>query len=212
MADLSLSACCDYAVAGRAFPGQRRSGDGALVLAADGGVLIAVVDGLGHGEAAAQAADSALRVIREHAGEALPLLVERCHRRLLATRGVALVLAAVDAGRSTLSWLGVGNVEAVLIGVRHGDGAARYWLTNRGGVVGYRLPPVALRQVAILPGDLLLIATDGIDQGFVPARPPVGSAADLARRILDEHGRGNDDALILVMRWLGCEATARSVS
>jgi len=210
MADLALASCCEYAVAGRALAGQRRSGDAALVLAIEGGVLIAVVDGLGHGEEAALAADTALRVVRAHAGEPLPVVVDQCHRRLLTTRGVALVLAAIDAARATLSWLGVGNVEAVLLGARPGEAGGRYWLTNRGGVVGHRLPPVAVTQVTIRPGDLLLIATDGIDEGFVSARLPAGSTAKLARHILDGHGRVNDDALVLALRWLGGQSSERS--
>jgi negative regulator of sigma-B (phosphoserine phosphatase) len=54
----------EWAVAGRALPGQRVSGDRGIVLDVGGGaVLFAVLDGLGHGGAAADAASRAAQVL-----------------------------------------------------------------------------------------------------------------------------------------------------
>lgn len=202
----------EYAIVGRPFAGERHSGDAALVQATDDGVLVAVIDGLGHGEEAALAANAALDVLREHAGEPLVDLLQRCHERLLPTRGAAMVLAMLDVAGGTLSWVGVGNVEAVLIASPHGPPRAKLCLTNRGGVVGYRLPAVEARAVPIDRGDLLIMATDGVDECFVSTELPQGSPNRLARRILDSHGKATDDALVLVLRWLGADATLRRVS
>ncbi|PKO88129.1 MAG: stage II sporulation protein E (SpoIIE) [Betaproteobacteria bacterium HGW-Betaproteobacteria-12] len=202
----------EYAVAGRPLRGELQSGDAALVQAVDGGVLIAVVDGLGHGDEAAAAAKAAIAVLREHAGEPLAALVQRCHGRLQLTRGVAMVLAAVDAATGQLHWIGVGNVEAVLCAARQGPPRNKLWLTNRSGVVGYRLPAVATRSTPIFPGDLLVVATDGIDEGFASEAGGDGPPGALARAILERHGKASDDALVLVLRWAGAGGPAGRLS
>lgn len=196
----------EYAVAGRAIGGERQSGDASLVHATDNGVLIAVVDGLGHGDEAAAASAATLAVLREHAGEPLAALLGRCHERLQATRGVAVVLAVLDTARATLTWAGVGNVEAVLIPASPRAAGGKLWLTNRSGVVGYRLPAVEARVAPISPGDLLILATDGIDERFASDEMPAGSPSSLARAILDRYGKATDDALVLVLRWRGAVA------
>lgn len=198
-----MISACEYAVVARALGGETQSGDASLVQATEDGLLVAVVDGLGHGEEAAAAAEAALGVFREHAGQPLAMLFERCHERLQATRGAAVVLAALDTSRATLTWAGVGNVEAVLVAAGPAEGRARQWLTNRGGVVGYRLPAVEPRVVPIQPGDLLILATDGIDERFGSEPMPSDAPGDLARAILERHGKATDDALVLVLRWLG---------
>lgn len=193
----------EYAVAGRALSGERHSGDAALVQATTDGALVAVVDGLGHGDEAAAAAGTAIQVLRKHADEPLPALLRRCHEHLQLTRGAAVVLAALDSARATLTWTGVGNVEAVLIASAQGPPRSKLCLTNRGGVVGYRLPVLETRIVPIFPGDLLILATDGIDERFISDEMPPGRPDLLAHAILDRHGKGTDDALVLVLRWLG---------
>jgi len=134
-------------------------------------------------------------------------LLQRCHERLQATRGAAMAVAMLDTVRATLTWVGVGNVEAVLIAA--GQVRDKQCLTNRCGVVGYRLPAVEGQVVPIFPGDLLILATDGIDECFVSAEMPRGPPDRLARAILDGHAKATDDALVLVLRWLGAEASLR---
>jgi serine/threonine protein phosphatase PrpC len=202
----------EYAIAGRALAGERQSGDAALVQATADGVLVAVVDGLGHGDEAAVAAQAAVAVLREYGGEPLPSLLQRCHVHLQATRGVALAVAVLDAAKATVTWVGVGNVEAVLIAAAPGPARGKQCLTNRGGVVGYRLPAVEARVVPIFPGDLLILATDGIDECFVSAEMPRAPPDRQARAILDDYGKATDDALVLVLRWRGNEASLRSMS
>lgn len=197
---------CQYAVASRAMAGQRQSGDAALVCASGDGVLVAVVDGLGHGDEAAIAAGVAITTLREQAGQPVDLLFQRCHESLLLTRGSAMALATLDMAGATVSWSGVGNVEGVLLGPAQRGGCRKHYLTNRGGVVGYRLPAVHASVVQMNPGDLLILATDGIDERFTTSEIPRGSPGRVARAILDRHGKATDDALVLVLRWQGREA------
>src|SRR5215211_6766573 len=101
----------DCAVADRPLPGASTTGDAALCVDAGNRALVAAIDGLGHGDEAAAAAAVALHVLRRHSMEEIEALVRRCHEELRATRGAAMSLASFDLATSTLTWIGVGNVE-----------------------------------------------------------------------------------------------------
>jgi len=116
------SALVDWGLAERPRQGGAESGDRHVVQPFASGVLLAVVDGLGHGEPAAAAARLAVAILAEHADEPPSLLVERCHTSLAPTRGVVMSLASVRTLDHTMSWLGVGNVEAVLLRRDGGSG------------------------------------------------------------------------------------------
>lgn len=197
------SSAYEYAVASRPFPGQRHSGDAALVDADVDSILVAVVDGLGHGEEAAHAARVAIQSLQTHAGRSAVSLLEQCHEALRPTRGAAVAVAVLQPSGASLVWSGVGNVEGVLIPVDHGPPRRRQYLINRGGVVGYCMPEVLARTVPIHPGDVLIFATDGIDERFAEREIPAGAPEQVARGILERNGKGSDDALVLVLRWQG---------
>ena len=74
---------------------------------------------------------------------------------------------------------------------------------TRGGVVGYRLPSLYPGGTHLDAGDVLVMATDGIRSGFVSSVDPILSPQIIASRILEEHGRGYDDALVVVARYEG---------
>ncbi|MFD4428510.1 stage II sporulation protein M, partial [Nocardia sp. NPDC058497] len=153
----------EWSTAGRALPGQEVSGDRAVVLdTGDGGALFGVLDGLGHGAAAADAADRAMVILSDNRGEPLDVLMVLCHRAMVETRGAAVSLALMGSGE-TLQWLGVGNVESRLLTLGPAGPELRATMLLTGGIVGYRLPSHLQPQtLPIRPGDLLLMATDGI--------------------------------------------------
>ena len=191
----------DFGVGARALGGEPESGDLHLVQPFRDGLLVAVADGLGHGPEAAHAARTAMAVLVAAPGESPLRLVEQCHRALARTRGVVLSLASFDARLSTMTWLGVGNVEGALM--RPGDRGYRKRDTVelRGGILGHRLPPLRASTVELLSGDVLLLATDGIRFGFVEALKPGLAPQDIAQDILSRYGKTTDDALVLVGRW-----------
>lgn len=191
----------DWGWAGAALEGDA-SGDVHVVAEFAGGVLVAVIDGLGHGIEAAAAAQQAARVLESYAGEPLAALVERCHVALRGTRGAVMTLASLD-GEGSMTWAGVGNVEAFLLRAGAGAERPRESIGLRGGIVGYQLPTVRASTLSVSPGDVLLMATDGVRGGFAEAAPPHASPQELADTILERYGRGSDDALVLAARYLG---------
>jgi serine/threonine protein phosphatase PrpC len=170
-----------------------------------GGVLVAVMDGLGHGEQAAAAARIAVSALEDHASDSVIALLRLCHEKLLATRGLVMSIASFNGLDDTMTWLGVGNVEGVLVRANATASPARESLVSRGGVAGYQLPPLRAYVLPVMPGDLLLFATDGIQSGFAESMTPTANDTPqhIADRILAEHCKGTDDALVLVARYLG---------
>src|SRR5581483_5470340 len=124
------------------------------------------IDGLGHGPEAAEAAKAASAILHAHPNQPVVTLFEKCHEGLRRTRGAVMTLASFDARTSSLTWLGVGNVEGIVLRERPGGGPSRESVTARGGVVGFQLPPLRPSTLAISPGDLLVMATDGIRNSF----------------------------------------------
>ena len=79
------------------------SGDLHVVVRFPDGVLVALLDGLGHGPEAAAAARAAVPVLEAHAGDPVQLVVQRCHDALRRTRGVAMTVASMRSDQSSLT-------------------------------------------------------------------------------------------------------------
>jgi negative regulator of sigma-B (phosphoserine phosphatase) len=190
-------------VAGSAIAGESRSGDLAVFAGYAGGALVAVLDGLGHGDAAADASAIAAEVIRRHRAAPAADLLQRCHDALKRTRGVVMTMAWFDLEDLEFSWAGVGNVEARLV-----RGAAAYGDRHDsalvlGGVVGYNLPTVRPSTFDLHTGDAVAFATDGIEADYSNSLAPGVPAQLLADRIYQRHHKGTDDALAVVVRYVG---------
>ena len=193
----------DWAVASRAHPDQTESGDRYVVAPLPSGVLVGVVDGLGHGVEAAAAACAAVTLLEAHRDESVIDLVHRCHAALATTRGAVMSLASFDALDRTLTWIGVGNAEGIVLRADRRADPSRQTLLLRGGVVGYQLPELHASVVPVSPGDTLVLATDGIRGDFVWRLDPGDAPRQIADRTLALHGKTQDDALVLVVRFSG---------
>jgi phosphoserine phosphatase RsbX len=190
-------------LAARTLQGECSSGDQHLIHPFPDGMLVAVVDGLGHGLEAAEAATTAVTTLKHHAGESLHSLVEHCQARLVGTRGVAASIAAFSVSASTMTWLGVGNVEGVLVHSEATYVPEKEFLLLGRGFLGGPLPKLRAFVVPVGRGDTLTFATDGVTSDFhkeinVRERPQT-----IADRVLSNYGRFSDDALVLVARFLG---------
>ena len=196
-------ALIEWGVAARTMAGCAESGDHYLIESFPDGVLVVVIDGLGHGDGAASVAKTAVAALEGHGRESVEHLLGRCHKKLSGTRGVVMSLASFRAQEGTMTWVGVGNVVGFLLRAHARAGRPREVLLPRGGVVGYRLPTLYPVVVSIAPGDTLLFATDGVRSSFTDGLTSHGSPQQIADRVLSSHMRGTDDALVLVARYIG---------
>ncbi|MGF7238827.1 MAG: SpoIIE family protein phosphatase [Frankia sp.] len=182
-----------------ALGGHGDSGDGWAV-AADGHLAAFVVDGLGHGPAAAAACQAALSAFAERPVDDPGEFVRRAHEAMRPTRGGVLGVCVIAPERDELIYAGVGNIAGrVLIG-REG-----YGLINRDGTLGTQLPAPRPHVAGYrwTPGATLVLASDGIrshwDLSSYPGllgHDPVVIAAVLHR----DNERTTDDATVLVVQ------------
>jgi negative regulator of sigma-B (phosphoserine phosphatase) len=193
----------EWGVAARSFDGRGESGDQYVVEPFPSGVLVMVVDGLGHGPGAAAAGRAAVAAVEGHAHESVALLLKRCHEGLKRTRGAVVSLASFDALTGTMTWLGVGNVKGLLLCANGGAERPCERLLLRGGVVGYQLPTLRPAVLPVSRGDTLVFATDGLRSVFADELALGDPPQQLADRMLDRYRRGTDDAMVLVARYLG---------
>jgi negative regulator of sigma-B (phosphoserine phosphatase) len=198
----------EWAAARRPLPGEEVCGDFPIAVDVGGtAALFGVADGLGHGAAAETAALRAADVVNRSRAEPLDVLLQLCHRGLADTRGVAMTLARIDFETDTLSWIGIGNVTADLVAKTAGGIRIRASALLAGGIVGYRIPhALATHQVSIGPGDLLVIATDGILEDHVAGIDFALPAMAIAEHILNAYSRESDDALALAARHRGASS------
>ena len=203
MADCTVTETVELAVATRCRRGEATTGDLGVLAHRPEGALVAAIDGVGHGGEAARAALKAGDVVRAWPSQDLVLLAERCHTALQGTRGAALSLAFISPLQGAMTWLGVGNVAGRVLS---GDPSARRpkaSLALGSGVAGHELPRVRPTTLELRAGDVVLLATDGVDDVFGDCLDVSGSPQAIADRILAAHWRPTDDALVVALRYLG---------
>jgi len=185
-----------WAFRARALEPASGSGDLHVVAPFEGGALLAVIDGLGHGSEAGFAARRAAEIMMADAATEPAELVQRCHPALNGTRGAALLVLSLVYREARVSWVGIGNVEGW-----HLTAGRREALLSQAGVVGYQMPRLRRREAPLALGDVFVLATDGISPGFSEIlrdpRPPERLAED----IFATYVRKTDDALVLVARY-----------
>lgn len=176
----------------RPYKGLSVCGDSFVIERRGGAVLAAVVDGLGHGYESSVAAGRAAEVIRECADLAVEAILRRCHAELRVTRGAAVGLLKVDQDGEG-EFCGIGNIEVQAL---HGQSPSVFCLA---GIVGHNVRTSKVMTVAMRPGDIYCLTSDGVSsRGNFKACLP-GPAEVVARRIVETWGKDHDDATALVL-------------
>ena len=191
----------EWVVRGRPRSGEAVSGDLGLVRERADGAIVAAIDGLGHGAAAADAAGIAASAVLGGDPHDLLAVMERCHGALAGTRGAAVSLAWLSFADATLTWLALGDVEGRRLSARPGGGRDAT-LRLPGGVAGHDQPTLVPETVPMEHGDVLVLATDGVHAAFADDLDLTGPVSGVAERILGDDWDGTDDALVVVLRWL----------
>jgi phosphoserine phosphatase RsbX len=187
-----------YGIASRAMAGEAVCGDVAVLAERTTGFLLAAIDGVGHGEQALLAARAAADILESNPSDPIVALVERCHAALRGTRGVAMGVAAIHCARRRLTWLGVGNVQGLLVRSTIGSGSTHEVLLQRAGLVGGQLPRLYTSSVPLLDGDIVALATDGVRADFASGLVGSGGPQRVADCTLASLGQRGDDALVVV--------------
>jgi serine/threonine protein phosphatase PrpC len=191
----------EWAVAQRPLPGESVSGDRHAAMTHRRGMTLAVIDGIGHGPEAARAAELATDTLNLQPGNSPLAHLGSCHAALAGSRGVVMTLAEFNLQEQTLTLCGVGNVDATLCRAAPTAGTpARESALLRGGVVGSQLPSAYASVMQVHPGDLLIMASDGVRTDYGRDLAWRSQLQHLADQLIEKNFKGTDDALVLVAR------------
>jgi anti-sigma regulatory factor (Ser/Thr protein kinase) len=182
----------------RPRPGEETNGDAYFIAEHGGQTLLAVVDGLGHGHGAHEAAAAAVETLEHWRGEPLDELILGVHDALRVTRGAVMGAVVINPARASFNYAGVGNVEVRVLGATE---PARPIPSN--GTLGARLSSVRVWPHRWAEGMMLVIASDGISATWdINAYPGLASRSPqlLAGVLLRDFSRLSDDATVLVYR------------
>lgn len=178
--------------------GETRCGDAYRVYEELDRCAILLVDGLGHGPLAADAAEVAVATFDRHCGESPPDLVERIHDALRGTRGAAVAVARIDPGSGVLRFCGLGNIGAAIAE----PGLTRR-MVSHSGTAGQGSPRFKEFTYPWSTGSVLVMHSDGLTsrwdldayQGILVKHPSLAAGA-----LYRDFERGRDDATVLAVR------------
>lgn len=183
----------------RPLPGESVCGDCCGWWDAGERLVLAVADGLGHGQEAARAAEAALACVGDNLEQSCEDIFAACDARLQTTRGVALAVAIIEpaSGRMTIGT--VGNIRVLLL-----RESQELRLDGGRGIVGAGYKHLCPESMVLVPGDVLTMFSDGLDEfpelrGFFAE--PGQFAQQQAQAILDQCAHNDDDASVLVYRY-----------
>jgi anti-sigma regulatory factor (Ser/Thr protein kinase) len=178
--------------------GETLCGDDFDALDRNGATAVLLVDGLGHGPAAANCAAAAVEAFRESRSDVPPDVMREVHGALRTTRGAAVVVGRFDWGRGELRFSGIGNIAGFIW-----NGSAPRHLLSHPGIVGHDVRNVRELTYEVDESVLVVLYSDGISTHW-----SLESYAGLASRdpaliagvIYRDHKRGRDDATVMVVR------------
>lgn len=178
--------------------GETACGDAYAIREANGGCAVMVVDGLGHGVFAAEAAAAAVDAFDKYWTRPITEVVSAIHDGMKATRGGAVAVAKIDLGANLVHYCGVGNIAGAVIFT---DGIKR--MVSHNGIAGQRDPKVAAFTYPWRDDAMLVMHSDGLTgrwdieayAGILAKHPAI-----LAGVLYRDHTRGRDDSTVVVVR------------
>lgn len=182
-----------------AFAGESACGDSWAQLQPKPGVLrLLVADGLGHGSFAAEASQKAAEVFLANPHAELPILLDFIHGALRSTRGAAVAVAEVDAGRSVVTYAGVGNIAATVL--NHEKTTS---LISMNGTMGVQHRGIRTFSYPWASDSVLVMNSDGLKTRWELAQ--YGGlinrhAALIAGVLFRDQARSSDDVTVVVLK------------
>jgi anti-sigma regulatory factor (Ser/Thr protein kinase) len=184
-----------YGVVSVALEGEIECGDGWSIRRDGDALSMFVVDGLGHGTFAAEAARAGIEAFHALPSAAPREVMTRANAAMSRTRGGAGACARIVG--DTLSYSGVGNISAAIVGAGKSVG-----MVSHNGTLGIHKRPSQQFEYVREPGSVVVMHSDGISARWELKKQPELLArhpAIIAAAIYRDHGRGRDDATVLVL-------------
>lgn len=180
------------------YPGERVSGDAWAVASSPGITRVLIVDGLGHGVEAHDAATVAVQVFGRHAGDSPGAMLERLHVALRATRGAAAAVLHLEQKERIVRFAGIGNISGTVLG-----GGVERSMVSHHGVLGHSARKIQEFAYPWPPRALVVAHSDGIGTHWALDRYPGlerRRPALVAAVLYRDFNRGRDDATVVALR------------
>ena len=197
-----------FGVATRPRGFDQANGDTFVVQQWAESALVGIIDGLGHGQFAHRAAQTARRYVETHFDQPLDQVFRGTGRACRATRGVVMALARFDWGEGRLTFASLGNIL-----VRVFPRAEPFHFVIRRGVIGLNAPAVVVTEHAWPLDHVFVLHSDGVSThwgwndfpAWTDPRPASGypgapPAATMAQELLRTKAKVEDDATVIVVR------------
>ena len=178
--------------------GEDVCGDGWGVKRTANSMLLMVVDGLGHGVLAAEAAEEAQRIFHQARGNSPGPILQDSHYALKKTRGAAMAVASLDFEKQVLSYAGVGNIGASIITPGSSRGMA-----SHNGTVGHHLQRIQEFAFPWNSNSILVMHSDGLRTNWdLSVYPGIWSKHPglIAGILFRDFYRDRDDVTVLVAK------------
>ncbi len=180
------------------YPGETESGDGWAMVEPDIGPMFMMIDGSGHGPAAALVARTAATAFQSLRNSNCVEVTEALHRTLGPTRGGAAAVAYIDRPNRLVRFVGVGNIAAAMVS----DGQMRRMVSHN-GILGHAAPRIREFTYPFGNDVGLILHSDGLSSkwelsdypGIMAQHPSL-----LAGALVRDHRRSRDDASVVVAK------------
>jgi anti-sigma regulatory factor (Ser/Thr protein kinase) len=189
----------EFGAATRAHPKMMGvNGDTFIIKQWNHCTLTGVIDGLGHGQWAQRASQTARRYIETHFDQPLVDIFRGVGRSCKPTRGVVMALALFNWEHDKLTFASIGNVETRVFNTSK---PTRFIV--RRGIVGMNAPAPTITEDDWDPSSILIMHSDGLSSHWHWEDYPglaQKSANDIAYTLLHALAKDDDDATIVVVR------------
>lgn len=188
----------DFGVLSIPIKGEEVCGDGWSTKKLAGSIVLMVVDGLGHGILAAEAAKEAERIFDISDSDSPTPILQNSHDSLRKTRGAAMAVAALHFERQVMSFAGVGNIASSIVTPTGGRGMA-----SHNGTVGHYLNKIQEFNFQWSADSILVMHSDGLKSGWdLKSYPGIWGKhpAIIAGILYRDFSRERDDVTVLVAK------------
>lgn len=178
--------------------GEERCGDGWSYEPLADRCVFVLVDGLGHGVGAAEAAEYGIASVHEHRTKTPAQIVEYAHGALRSTRGAALAVAELNFSEQVVRYCGIGNVSATIVT----SNALRH-LVSFNGIAGHAAHKISQFTYPWTADSVLIMHSDGLMSrwdlqaypGLLQRHPSL-----IAGVLYRDFARGRDDVTVLAAK------------
>jgi anti-sigma regulatory factor (Ser/Thr protein kinase) len=178
--------------------GETHCGDGWAVAESGTRMVLFMVDGLGHGVSAEDAALVAIRLFSLNAERPAEAIIDFLHRGLHGTRGAAIAVAEIDLTTRRVRYAGVGNITGWIVT----DGGTR-GMVSQNGIAGHQVRRIQHFEYPLPPDATIVMHSDGLSSKWKTDQYPGLLRRDpalLASVLYRDCARQRDDSSILVYK------------